>query len=96
MIVGSAVRFTLPSKNTAAVYVSPMSPADVAKKPGGFKSYLGLTKEKSEYMIEFEAEKKLFSGRLRGGRDHIWFSNSDVTIPRDAIRYHGPTSGWKG
>ncbi|MCI3245461.1 MULTISPECIES: DUF6531 domain-containing protein [Streptomyces] len=84
------------SKNTAAVYVSPMSPADVAKKPGGFKSYLGLTKEKSEYMIEFEAEKKLFSGRLRGGRDHIWFSNSDVTIPRDAIRYHGPTSGWKG
>ncbi|MBW8800718.1 MAG: hypothetical protein JF597_46305 [Streptomyces sp.] len=71
-----------------------MSPAEIAKKPGGFKSYLGLTKEKSEYMIEFEAEKKLFSGRLRGGRDHIWFSNSDVTIPRDAIRYHGPTSGW--
>ncbi|MFJ8656586.1 DUF6531 domain-containing protein [Streptomyces rochei] len=84
------------SKNTAAVYVTPMSPADVAKKPGGFKSYLGLTKEKSEYMIEFEAEKKLFSGRLRGGRDHIWFSNNDVAIPRDAIRYHGPTSGWKG
>ncbi|MGW1216265.1 DUF6531 domain-containing protein [Streptomyces sp. NPDC002499] len=83
-------------KNAAAVYVSPMSPADVAKKPGGFKSYLGLTKEKSEYMIEFEVEKKLFSGRLRGGREHIWFSNSDVAIPRDAIRYHGPTSGWKG
>ncbi|MEV7437032.1 DUF6531 domain-containing protein [Streptomyces griseoviridis] len=84
------------SKNATAVYVSPMSPADIAKKPGGFKSYLGLTKEKSEYMIEFEAEKKLFSGRLRGGREHIWFSNADVSIPRDAIRYHGPTSGWKG
>ncbi|MBZ6174070.1 RHS domain-containing protein [Streptomyces olivaceus] len=84
------------SKNTAAVYVTPMSPADIAKKPGGFKSYLGLTKEKSEYMIEFEVEKKLFSGRLRGGRDHIWFSNNDVAVPRDAIRYHGPTSGWKG
>ncbi|MFC9127141.1 RHS repeat-associated core domain-containing protein [Streptomyces sp. NPDC057099] len=83
------------SKNAAAVYVTPMSPADIAKKPGGFKSYLGLTKEKSEYMIEFEVEKKLFSGRLRGGREHIWFSNSDVAIPRDAIRYHGPTSGWK-
>ncbi|MEU0191283.1 DUF6531 domain-containing protein [Streptomyces afghaniensis] len=83
------------SKNATAVYVTPMSPADIAKKPGGFKSYLGLTKEKSEYMIEFEVEKKLFSGRLRGGRDHIWFSNSDVAIPRDAIRYHGPTSGWK-
>ncbi|NGO48275.1 DUF6531 domain-containing protein [Streptomyces ureilyticus] len=83
------------SKNAAAVYVTPMSPADIAKKPGGFKSYLGLTKEKSEYMIEFEAEKKLFSGRLRGGRDHIWSSNTDVAIPRDAIRYHGPTSGWK-
>lgn len=86
---------TTQGKNTAAVYVSPMSPADIAKKPGGFKSYLGLTKEKSEYMIEFEAEKKLFSGRLRGGRDHIWFSNTDVAIPRDAIRYAGPTSGWK-
>ena len=85
---------TTQGRNAAAVYVTPMSPAEVAKKPGGFKSYLGLTKEKSEYMIEFEAEKKLFSGRLRGGRDHIWFSNSDVTIPRDAIRYHGPTSGW--
>ncbi|MET9392706.1 DUF6531 domain-containing protein [Streptomyces sp. NPDC006624] len=83
------------SKNAAAVYVTPMSPADVAKRPGGFKSYLGLTKEKSEYMIEFEVEKKLFSGRLRGGRDHIWFSNNDVAIPRDAIRYHGPTSKWK-
>ncbi|MFL4906408.1 RHS repeat-associated core domain-containing protein [Streptomyces sp. MMS24-I2-30] len=86
---------TTKGRNSAAVYVTPMSPADVAKKPGGFKSYLGLTKEKSEYMIEFEVEKKLFSGRLRGGRDHIWFSNSNVTIPRDAIRYHGPTSGWK-
>lgn len=85
---------TTQGRNAAAVYVTPMSPAEIAKKPGGFKSYLGLTKEKSEYMIEFEAEKKLFSGRLRGGRDHIWFSNSDVTIPRDAIRYHGPTSGW--
>ncbi|MEU8294328.1 DUF6531 domain-containing protein [Streptomyces pseudogriseolus] len=84
------------SKNAAAVYVTPMSPADIAKKPGGFKSYLGLTKEKSEYMIEFEVEKKLFSGRLRGGRDHIWFSNNDVKIPRDAIRYHGPTSKWTG
>ncbi|MFJ3760874.1 DUF6531 domain-containing protein [Streptomyces sp. NPDC090080] len=85
---------TTQGRNAAAVYVTPMSPAEVAKKPGGFKSYLGLTKEKSEYMIEFEAEKKLFSGRLRGGRDHIWFSGSDVTVPRDAIRYHGPTSGW--
>ncbi|MFJ6741392.1 DUF6531 domain-containing protein [Streptomyces sp. NPDC091279] len=84
------------SKNAAAVYVSPMSPADLAKRPSGFKSYLGVTKEKSEYMIEFEMEKKLFSGRLRGGRDHVWFANSDVAIPRDAIRYHGPTSGWKG
>ncbi|MEV0529354.1 DUF6531 domain-containing protein [Streptomyces sp. NPDC050439] len=82
-------------KNASAVYVSPMSPADVAKKPGGFKSYLGLTREKSEYMIEFEVEKKLFSGRLPGTRSHVWFSNKDVSIPRDAIRYHGPTSGWK-
>ncbi|MFG2649846.1 DUF6531 domain-containing protein [Streptomyces sp. NPDC048436] len=82
-------------KNASAVYVSPMSPADVAKKPGGFKSYLGLTREKSEYMIEFEVEKKLFSGRLPGTRSHVWFSNSNVSIPRDAIRYHGPTSGWK-
>ncbi|MFE0100181.1 DUF6531 domain-containing protein [Streptomyces sp. NPDC059009] len=81
-------------KNASAVYVTPMSPADVAKAPGGFKKYLGLTREKSEYMIEFEMEKKLFSGRLKGGRDHVWFSKQDVTIPREAIKYHGPTAKW--
>lgn len=81
--------------NPTAVYVTPMSPVDVAKKPGGFKSYLGLTREKSEYMIEFEADKAKFAGRLPGGRSHIWFSPKDVQIPRGSIKYHGPTSNWK-
>ncbi|MEU8783266.1 RHS repeat-associated core domain-containing protein [Streptomyces sp. NPDC048637] len=80
-------------KNSSAVYVTPMGPEDVLKKKGGFKSYLGLTKEKSQYMIEFEVDKSLFPGRLKGGRSHIWFSSNDVQIPRGAIKYHGTTPG---
>ncbi len=76
------------------VYVTPMSPAEILKKPGGFKSFLGLTKEKSEYMIEFEMDKALFKA-IRGDRGkHVWYSPSDLNIPKSAISYHGPTSGW--
>ncbi|MFI2188614.1 hypothetical protein [Streptomyces sioyaensis] len=70
-----------------------MGPDEILKKKGGFKSYLGLTKEKSQYMIEFEVDKSLFPGRLKGGRSHIWFASNDVQIPRGAIKHHGPTPG---
>ncbi|MCF3176639.1 RHS repeat protein [Streptomyces sioyaensis] len=80
-------------KNSSAAYVTPMGPDEILKKKGGFKSYLGLTKEKSQYMIEFEVDKSLFPGRLKGGRSHIWFSSNDVQIPRGAIKYHGRTPG---
>lgn len=47
------------SKNATAVYVTPMSPADIAKKPGGFKlpgSHQG---------------KKRVHDRVRGGEEAL-------------------------
>jgi RHS repeat-associated protein len=84
------------SDRPKGVYVSPMSPADVGRKAGGFKSYLGLTREKSQYVIEFEADPAMFPSRLRGGRQHIWISPTDVDLPRGKITYSGPTIDWPG
>ncbi|MGW3295485.1 DUF6531 domain-containing protein [Streptomyces xiamenensis] len=76
------------------VYVTTMSPADIAKKKGGFKSYLGITREKSEYMIEFKVDGDNLN-RIRGDRgDHVQYIPNDLTVPRDNITYHGPTSNW--
>ncbi|SFD43422.1 RHS repeat-associated core domain-containing protein [Streptomyces aidingensis] len=76
------------------VYLTPLSPADIAKKKGGFKSYLGITREKSEYMIEFKMDGDLLQG-IRGGRgDHVVYSPKDLEIPHENISYHGPTADW--
>jgi RHS repeat-associated protein len=82
--------------NPRGVYVTPMSPAELTKKPGGFKSFLGVTREKSEYLIEFKMPADQFAGRLRGGRAHVWFSPGDVRIPKASNTYHGPTANWPG
>ncbi|WP_329582352.1 DUF6531 domain-containing protein [Kitasatospora sp. NBC_01250] len=78
------------------VYVTPMSPAEILAKKGGFKSFLGITNEKSQYLIEFQVPADQFPGRIRGGRSHVWFSPDDIRIPKGSITYHGPTSGWSG
>ncbi len=84
------LRASSPSKgNPRGVYVTGMGPSDVLKKRGGFKSYLGLTKEKSEYMIEFETCACSVGGRLPGGRQHVWYAPGDLSIARAAIRYAG-------
>jgi RHS repeat-associated protein len=72
------------------VYLTRMSLADILKKPGGFKSYLGITREKSEYVIEFTMDGDLLRG-IRGGRAHVEYAPQDLRIPMDNIRYHGPT-----
>jgi RHS repeat-associated protein len=76
------------------VYVTNKSVTDILKKPGGFKSYLGITREKSEYMIEFKVDGDLLKG-IRGQRsEHVKYIPGDITVPHDNISYHGPTSGW--
>ena len=45
------------SVHKRGVYVTPMSPSQILHKPGGFKSYLGITKAKSEYYFKFKVEK---------------------------------------
>ncbi|MFD9412720.1 RHS repeat-associated core domain-containing protein [Streptomyces sp. NPDC059989] len=80
------------SKNGAGPFFTPRSPGSLAA--GDYKSVLGLTKEKSEYVIEFQIEKSAFT-KLRGGRGaHIWTIPKGVMIPRSRVRYIGPTSGW--
>ena len=39
------------------VYVTEWSPERILHKPGGFKSYLGITNEKSEYFFKFKVNK---------------------------------------
>ena len=79
--------------NPSGVYVTPMSLADITKKPGGFKSYLGLTREKSEYMIQFKVPASQVAGRLKGGRGHVWYSPTDLVISRSNIVAHGKVPG---
>ncbi|WP_284581613.1 RHS repeat-associated core domain-containing protein [Streptomyces sp. 2P-4] len=91
---GITIKASAPSKgNPKGAYVTGMSPADLAKKPGGFKSFLGLTREKSEYVIQFEVCACKVAGRLRGGREHVWFSPEDLDISKAKILYHGATKG---
>ena len=82
--------------NPWGVHVTPMSPAEITKKPGGFKSFPGVTREESEYLIEFQVPAEQFAGRLRGGRSHIWFSPDGINIPKGVITYHGAKSSWSG
>ncbi|MEU8758796.1 polymorphic toxin-type HINT domain-containing protein [Streptomyces sp. NPDC048659] len=86
-----------PSKgNPNGVYTTGMSPADLRKKPGGFKSFLGVTREKSEYVIAFEVCACKVAGRLRGSRDHVWLTPGDLEILRPKILYAGETKNWSG
>ncbi|MFE1826186.1 RHS repeat-associated core domain-containing protein [Streptomyces yangpuensis] len=80
------------SKNGAGPFFTPRSPATLAA--GDYKSVLGLTNEKSQYVIEFQIEKSVFT-KLRGGRGaHVWTIPKGVHIPRNRVRYIGPTAGW--
>jgi hypothetical protein len=75
-------------------YVTNKSVTDILKKKGGFTSYLGITREKSEYVIEFKVDGDLLKG-IKGQRsDHVPYLEGDITVPHDNITYHGPTSGW--
>ena len=74
------------------VYVTPMSPSQILHKPGGFKSYLGITKEKSQYYFKFKVEKcklKMIKG-MRG--NHVWFSPTNLLVTQHQMLEHGKTA----
>ena len=57
-----------------------MSPAQILHKLGGFKSYLGLTKEKSEYYFKFKVQKCKLR-KIQGSRgNHVWFSPKNLLV----------------
>ena len=72
------------------VYLTNMSPADLAKVTGGYKSKLGLTRDKSQYYFEFSIPKSELKS-IKGGRgQHIFYHSENLTIPRSAVK-HGKT-----
>ncbi|UED85056.1 RHS repeat-associated core domain-containing protein [Streptomyces profundus] len=76
------------------VYVTQRPLSEILKKPNGFKKYLGLTREKSEHMIEFTMDGDLLRS-IRGSRgSHVEFSPQDLRIPKENISYHGPTANY--
>ncbi|WP_197273151.1 RHS repeat-associated core domain-containing protein [Neisseria sp. 74A18] len=79
------------SVHATGVYVTPMSPSKILHKPGGFKSYLGITKEKSEYYFKFKVEKCKLKN-IRGSRgNHVWFSPTNLLITQSQMLEHGKT-----
>jgi hypothetical protein len=81
------------SKNGPGPFFSTLGPGDLTE-PGAYKRKLGLTREKSEYVIEFSVPKDQLVP-LRGGRGgHIFSIPGGIQIPRNKVRYIGPTSGW--
>ncbi|ELW78336.1 hypothetical protein ABIC56_000129 [Acinetobacter bereziniae] len=73
------------------VYVTTMSPEQLLHKPGGFKSYLGLTSDKSEYYFKFKIEKCKLK-KIKGGRSsHVNYIDHDLIVPRTSVISHGKT-----
>ena len=81
------------SKNGAGPFFTNLSPDDLTE-PGAFKKKLGVTNEKSQYVVEFKVPKSKLVP-LRGGRGaHVFSIPGGISIPRPKVRYIGPTSGW--
>jgi RHS repeat-associated protein len=81
------------SKNGRGIWVTTLSPAEL-KAPGAFKSRLGITSAKSQYVMEFTIPKSQLVP-LRGGRGaHILRIPDTIDVPRAKTRYIGPTADW--
>ena len=81
------------SKNGAGPFFTNLSP-DELTEPGAFKKKLGITNEKSQYVVEAKVPKSALVP-LRGGRGaHIFSIPGGISVPRPKVRYIGPTSGW--
>ena len=80
------------SVHAKGVYVTPMSPSQILHKPGGFKSYLGITKEKSQYYFKFKVEKCKLK-KIKGMRgNHVWFSPTNLLVTQHQMLEHGKTA----
>lgn len=78
------------SKNGSGPFFTTKSPADLAA-PNAFKK-LGLTRAKSEYVVQFQVPRNVLQP-LRGGRGDFIFSIPDgVSIAKP--EYSGLTAGW--
>ncbi|WDZ84085.1 polymorphic toxin-type HINT domain-containing protein [Micromonospora cathayae] len=84
------------SKNGAGPFFTNMSPADIKLAGrGAFKSQLGLTSEKTVYVMEFLVPKSSLT-RLRGGRgQHVFEIRGGIQVPRSRVRFSGFTSKWE-
>ncbi|MFC0037628.1 DUF6531 domain-containing protein [Actinomadura rayongensis] len=81
------------SKHGPGPFWTTKSPADLTE-PGAFKSKLGITREKSEYVMEAQVPKSALVP-IEGGRGaHIFKTPGGIHVPRSDSRYFGPTSGW--
>lgn len=80
------------SKNGPGPFVTTRSPAELTE-PNAYKK-LGLTNEKSQYVMQAEVPKSALKP-LPGGRgDFIFSVPGGIRIPREDVKYFGPTSGW--
>lgn len=80
------------SKNGAGPFFTTRSPADNTA-PNAYKK-LGITREKSQYVVEFEIERSRLE-RLKGDRgDFVFIIRGGVQIPRGDVHYIGPTASW--
>jgi RHS repeat-associated protein len=81
------------SKNGPGPFFTNLSPDDLTE-PGAFKKKLGVTNEKSQYVVELKVPKSRLVP-LRGGRGaHVFSIPGGISVPRPKVRYIGPTSGW--
>ena len=81
------------SKNGPGPFFTNLSPDDLTE-PGAFKKKLGVTNEKSKYVVELKVPKSKLVP-LRGGRGaHVFHIPGGISVPRPKVRYIGPTSGW--
>ncbi|MEV5731120.1 hypothetical protein ACFV83_22790 [Streptomyces pharetrae] len=81
------------SKNGPGPFFTTRSPADLTN-PNAFKK-LGITKAKSQYVMEFQVPRSALK-ELRGDRgDFIFTIPGGTTVDRTKVRYFGPTPGWE-
>lgn len=80
------------SKNGAGPFFTTRSPADNVA-PNAYKK-LGLTREKSQYVVEFEIDQDKLE-KLDGDRGRfVFIIRGGVQIPRGDVHYIGLTDAW--
>jgi len=77
------------AKHGKGPFVTPRSPRSLAPKE--YKSRLGLTRAKSEYVIAFRVNKNQLGGIEGARKAHVWTLPGTTNVPRGDVEYIGPT-----